>query len=171
MMVRTFRGLAAATLLLAVVATAGQAQMASTSRFAVSGGVAMPMGDFGDAVDMGFTVGGSWAKGLTDKVDFRLNADYARFGTKGVDGTWSQLGVMANGVLKFEGGMYGLAGLGFVNQTLDIDGLGSESEGDLAWNVGAGFNVNKWFIEARYQSVMSEGTATTSLPIVFGWRF
>ncbi len=172
MLVRTLRGLAAATLLLTVAASSGQAQAAAAPRFAVSGGIAMPMGDFGDGADMGITVGGSWTRGLNDMFKLRINADYARFeASGGVDATFSQLGAMANLVHDYKGGMYALAGLGFVNQTADIAGFGSTSESDLAWNVGGGFNVNKWFIEARYQSVMTDGSATTSLPIVFGIRF
>ena len=171
MLVRTLRGLAAASLLVVAVSSVGQAQEASASRFAVTGGIVAPMGDFGDAADMGFQVGGSWTKGLNDMFKLRINADYSNLGTKGVDGTWTQIGAMANLVHDYKVGMYALAGLGMVNTKIDITGLGNDSSSDLAWNVGGGFNVNKWFIEARYQSINADGGSINSLPIVFGWRF
>ena len=167
MLVRTLRGLAAASLLVVAVSSVGQAQEASSSRFAVTGGIVAPMGDFGDAADMGFQVGGSWTKGLNDMFKLRINADYSRLGTKVADGTFTQLGALANLVHDYKGGMYALAGLGMINTTIDVGGI-NDSNADLAWNVGGGFNVNKWFIEARYQSINADGGSVNSLPIVFG---
>ena len=168
---RALRGLAAASLLVVAVSSVGQAQEASSSRFGVTGGIVAPMGDFGDAADMGWQVGSSWTKGLNDMFKLRINADYSNFNTKGIDGSWTQLGAMANLVHDYKGGMYALAGLGMVNTKLDVTGLSTDSNSDLAWNIGGGFNVNRWFIEARYQSINAEGGSANSLPIVFGWRF
>lgn len=177
MLVRTLRGLAAATALLAAVSSTAAAQAAtSESRFAVSGGVDMPMGDFADAAKMGFVVGGQFTMPLGEILKLRLNADYAINGfhddlvTFIGDGNWTRLGVMANVIYPIGGemGLYGLGGLGFNSVNTDLDG--SEAEGDLAWNLGVGLGKGRWFVEARYQSIMSD-TDLTSLPIVFGIRF
>ena len=53
-MIRTFlRGLVGVIALLVVASASASAQMASASRFGISAGVALPMGDFGDAVGLG----------------------------------------------------------------------------------------------------------------------
>ena len=64
MRVRTLRGFVAATLLVAAAATAAEAQMESSSRFGLSGGISSPIGDFGDAAELGFIVGGHWSRAL-----------------------------------------------------------------------------------------------------------
>ncbi len=170
MIVRTLRGIAATAVLLAAVAGTASAQAASSSRFAVQGGVVMPTGDFGDVEDMGFQIGGAYSM-MVSKLNLRINVDYTRHGLSDIDGSWSQLGAMVNGIFPFaDKGVYGLVGLGYQNQTIDIDGLGNDSEGDLAWNAGIGYGKGKWYVEARYLSVMSDPN-TTSIPVVFGWKF
>ena len=158
-----------ATLLLTVAAGA-QAQAAPASRFSVNAGVAMPMGDFGDAADMGFGVGGAYAF-QAGKLNLRVNADWTRHSLSDLDGSRSQLGAMVNAIFPIaDKGFYAIGGLGFYSQTLDIDGLGSDSESDLAYNAGVGYGKGKWFVEAKYRSVLSDD-ATNSLPITFGWKF
>lgn len=176
MIARIFRGLAAATVLVAAVSSAATAQAAGESRFAVTAGLDMPMGDFADVSKMGFVVGGQFTMPLGEMLKFRLNADYARNGFHDDvvsllgDGNWTRLGVMANVIYPFGGemGLYGLGGLGYNSVNTDLDG--SDAESDLAWNVGAGLGKGRWFVEARYQSIMSDPNLT-SLPIVFGIRF
>lgn len=176
MFVRSLRGLLAATALLAAVTTTAEAQ----SRFGVTAGISSPMGDFGDAADLGFTVGGQYAIPLKDALGLRINADWSRFGLpSGVDGNWQLLGLMANLTYDINTGSgfkpYLLGGLGYYNYKLDIDGLGSGDESDLAWNIGAGYNFEisgkKLFAEIRYLSIQAEGDALTTLPVVIGIRF
>jgi hypothetical protein len=177
MLVRTLRGLVAATALLAAVSSTAAAQAATgESRFAISGGVDMPMGDFADLAKMGFVVGGQFSMPLGEILKFRLNADYARNGFHDDvvafigDGNWTRLGVMANVIYPIGGemGAYGLGGLGYYSLGSDVDG--TDSEQDLAWNLGFGVGKGRWFVEARYQSIMNDPNLT-SLPIVFGIRF
>ncbi len=171
MFVRTLRGLAATAALLAAVSTTASAQAAASGRFSVAGGVALPMGDLGDVADMGFGIGGSYAM-MISKLNVRFDVDWTRHGLSDIDGSISQLGGTVNAIFPFaDKGVYGLAGLGFYNQTIDIDGFGSDSEGDLAWNVGLGFGKDRWAIEAKYRSIMTEDEATNSLPVVFRWKF
>ena len=177
MLVRALRGLVAATALLAAVSSTSAAQAPTNeSRFAVTGGVDMPMGDFADLANMGFVIGGQFTMPLGEVLKFRLNADYAMNGFHDDlvnflgDGNFTRLGVMANVIYPIGGemGLYGLGGLGFNSVNTDLDG--SEAEGDVAWNLGVGLGKGRWFVEARYQSIMSDPNLT-SLPIVFGLRF
>ena len=135
------------------------------------------MGDFGDAANMGFLIGGQLTRPLGATLKLRINADYARNGFSDLvagligDGNWTRFGAMANVLYPFGGemGVYGLGGLGFYSTNTDLSG--SEAFNDLAWNLGAGFGKGRWFAEARYQSIMADGSSLTSLPIVFGIRF
>lgn len=177
MMVRAFRGLVAATVLVAAVATTAEAQ-ASSSRFGINAGIALPMGDFGDAVGMGIHAGGHFSMGLSGNLGLRINADYGRY--SGEDGTGIDnvtfLGGVANLVynINTSSGLkpYIFGGLGFYNWKVDPFDV---SESDLAFNVGAGYDFTlgsaKMFTEVRYLSIQSEGEATNTLPIVIGIRF
>lgn len=180
MIARAFRGLAAATVLVVAVSSAAQAQkMASMSKFGLSAGIALPMGDFGDIADLGFDVGGHWQTGLGEKVMLRINADLSRYGLNGVDGSATLLGGMANIVLPLHTQSafkpYLLGGVGIYNTKIDITGLGNASSSDLAINVGAGYDFmmgsKKLFTEIRYVSIQTDGSSLTTLPIVIGIRF
>jgi opacity protein-like surface antigen len=180
MLVRSIRGLVAATLLVAVAATASQAQMAKTSHFGISGGIAAPMSDFGDAADLGFIVGGQWSTGLGERLNLRINVDLSRYGLpNNVDGNWMLIGGMANLVLPIhtESGFkpYVLGGLGITNAKLDVTGAGSNSASKLAFNGGIGFDFmmgsRSWFTEVKFVSVQTDGSSLTYVPVVLGIKF
>jgi len=178
-MIRTFlRGFAASTALLVLVSASASAQMASGSRFGANAGLTMPMGDFGDAVGIGFQLGGHFQMPLGEKLKLRLNADWSTF--SGEDGTGidnvTLLGGVANIVLpittKSALKPYLLGGLGFYQWTVNLNGGGSGDESDLAFNVGAGYDWGeRLFTEIRYLSIQSEGSSTNTLPITIGIRF
>lgn len=179
MFARSLRGVLAATALVAAVSTAAEAQQASKG-LGVYGGIALPMGDFGDAAELGFLIGGQYSIPLQNALGLRFNADWSRFGLPdGFDGSWTMLGAMANLTYNIETGTglkpYLLGGLGFYNTKLDIDGLGSDDSSDLAFNIGAGYNFTaggrSLFTEIRYVSIQGEGDALTMLPITIGIRF
>ncbi|MFN0097586.1 MAG: outer membrane protein [Gemmatimonadaceae bacterium] len=181
MLARTFRSLAVATTLMVAVSSSVDAQMAQAPRFGVSGGVSLPLGDFGDVAGLGFHVGGHFQTAINDRVHFRANLDFGRYGGDddlGVDNV-TVLGGVANLVLpiKTESALkpYVLGGLGFYNWKIEGVGGGSFDDSDLAFNVGAGYDF-KWgsrsmFTELRFLSILSEGESTNMLPIVLGFRF
>ena len=172
MIARSLRGVAAALVLVAAIASVGQAQKASSGRFAIAGGLAMPMGDFDDLADMGFQVGGSYTVAMNDMYSLRFNADWSHYAVPGGGANWTQLGLMANAVAGMKDRpVYGLIGLGLVNTKLTIDAGGDASSSDFAFNIGGGFNKNNWAIEARYQSAQANGGSINSIPIVFVWKF
>jgi opacity protein-like surface antigen len=179
MIARTLRGLVAATLLLAVT-TAAEAQMESSSRFGISAGISSPMGDFGDAAELGFTVGGQWSRALGETLKLRINVDLSRYGLpSGVDGSWMLIGGMANIVYPFatESNMkpYVLGGVGMTNAKVDITGFGEESSTELAFNGGVGYEFSAgsraWFVEVKYVSVQMDGGSLNYLPVTIGLKF
>jgi opacity protein-like surface antigen len=178
MMSRALRGVLAATVLVAATATAAEAQASSASRFGLSAGVALPMGDFGDVVGLGFQIGGHFQMPLGSTLKLRINADWGRYGgdVAGLDNA-TLLGGMANLVLPINTTSdlkpYIFGGLGFYQYEFNGTG-GSASESDMAFNVGVGYDFtlgnSKLFTEIRYLSIQSD-PAINSLPIVIGLRF
>ncbi len=183
MIVRSVRAALAALALVSVTTVVAQAQDAKG--FGVSAGLALPTGDLSDAqAAMGFQVGGQYSMPLKNALSLRFNADYTRFGIDetGVDGSYSMLGGMANLVYNLNTGTglkpYLLGGVGFSNVTVDLSTILfdiSDSEGGVAFNVGAGYNFEmagrKWFTEVRYVNVSRDGGSLAYIPVVLGLRF
>lgn len=180
MIARTLRGLLAATVLVAAVATAAEAQMESQSRFGINAGVALPMGDFGDAVGLGIHAGAHFGMTLSGNLGLRINADYGRYGgdVAGLDNV-TLLGGMVNLVYNIQTSSalspYILGGVGYYNWKMNGTGGGSFDDSDLGWNIGAGYNFKagnaNLFAEIRYLSIQTDGDALNTLPIVIGLRF
>jgi hypothetical protein len=178
MIARTLRGLAAATLLVVTVSAASQAQMMEQHRFGVSAGVALPMGDFGDAAGLGLQIGGQLALPMGERVSLRFNVDYGRYSGEGGIDHVSLLGGVANVVLPLNSASalkpYVLGGLGFYQTTVDVGG-GSVDNSDLAFNIGIGYDFTmgsrSMFTELKYLSIQGDGGSTNTLPIVIGLRF
>ena len=180
MLVRTIRGLLAATLLVALTASVSHAQMESSSRFGINAGVSAPMGDFGDVADLGFIVGAQFTLPLGERLKLRLNADLSRYGLpNGVDGSWMLIGGMANLIIPIPSESqlkaYVLGGVGMTNAKVDITGLGDISSSEVAFNGGVGFNFNMgsrtWFTEVKFVSINTDGSAMTYVPVVLGLKF
>lgn len=181
MFVRSVRAAVAALALVSVSTVAAEAQ--DSKGFGVSAGLALPTGDLADPLEagLGFTVGGQYSMPLQNALGLRFNLDYTRFGidASGVDGSYSNLGGMANLVYNLNTGTglkpYLLGGLGFGNFTADIEGFGSNDESGLAFNIGAGYNFQmggrNLFTEIRFVSQDADGDNLTYLPIVIGLRF
>lgn len=176
MIARTFRGLMAATVLVAAVSTAAEAQMSSTPRFGVKAGVALPMGDFGDVAGLGIHAGAHLGMplGTSGMWGFRVDVDYGTYGGEDPFDDSSLLGGVANIMMNVQTESawkpYLFAGLGYYNY--DISGF---DDSDLAFNVGAGYNftmgAGNWFTELRFLSIQTDGDAINTLPIVIGLRF
>jgi hypothetical protein len=180
-MLRTMlRGLTAATALLVLTSAAANAQMAS-SRFGVNAGIALPMGDFGDAAGLGFHVGGHVALPLQGALGLRFDADFGRYGGEsgtGIDNV-TLLGGVANLVYRLQTQSelkpYILGGLGYYNTKITANGGGSGDASDLAFNVGVGYDFkmgnSNLYTELRYLSIQGDGGSLNTLPIVIGLRF
>lgn len=188
---------------MAALPAIAQAQSTTTSRpvsFGVSGGASIPTGDFGDASDVGYTLGGHvlLAPASLQMLAFRGDVTFDSWKTKSTigDGSTRALGVMGNVILKPGSAMsikpYAIGGLGLVNSkskgsvtsggvTVTVEG---KSNSDLGAQIGGGleFQLSGFttFIEAKYMTVFA-GTDDSSnnnnnnklhwIPLTFGIRF
>jgi opacity protein-like surface antigen len=179
------RILAAAPLALALTAAAAQAQATTGAptrpvSFGIAGGLSIPSGDIGDAVESGFLVGGllEFARPASP-LAFRVEVDYSRFGSK-LDiagaGDLRVISGVANVLYKFAGQTarpYLLGGLGVFNSGSSAEDSGSET--DLGFNVGAGLEVPlsgiTVFGDVRYKSILASPDNVNFIPIRVGIRF
>ena len=173
---------AAAVAVFTAIGAAPLAAQLSPIGFNVRAGAALPMGDLAndtDGVNTGFTLGaGLSIQPALLPVGLRFDGDYNRFGGKGLSegvnlNIWA---LTANAVLAPAlSPIYGIGGLGFYSANASGDGVNTDSETELGFNVGAGFRLPltgfNTFVEARYHSVGGEGGRTNYVPIVFGISF
>jgi hypothetical protein len=176
----TLRTAAAALLLTAAAALPAHAQISSPIKFNVRAGAALPMSDFGDYANTGFTLGG----GLTLRaplmpVALRVDGDYNRFAldTDLTNEDVSIWAITANAqVAPALSPIYFIGGAGMYSMSAF-----DESETDFGLNGGAGLRIPltgfNTFVEARYHHVFTKDDAdpnssnTQYLPIVFGVEF
>jgi opacity protein-like surface antigen len=180
--------LSVAALAMTFVASTASAQRAKAParpvQFSVAAGASMPMGDYGDAVNMGFHAQGSAEiapKGMP--VSWRADLLWNRHGGKedvlGPDASSSTLGLNVNAVYgiqtKSAARPYLIGGLGMYRSSGEIDGESIDATTDFGFNAGAGVRFNlgtiRSFAEVRMHNVMTEGEATRVVPITFGLVF
>lgn len=174
---------------IAALGLAGTAQAQGATRpfsVGISGGLSIPTGDAGDALESGFNVGGLLqARQAAGPLGFRAEVGYHSFDFKGVDGDFRVITGIVNGIFHFASASgapitpYLIAGVGAYNGRASVGGGGrtvsSDSETDLGINGGVGFDIPlsgiATFIEARYHTIFNEGDRTNLIPITVGIRF
>jgi opacity protein-like surface antigen len=180
-----------------LIAATAQAQATTDGRpFKLGGalGASLPLGDFGDAADLGFHLGGLIEyKPATFPVTLRGEIGYHRNGLKEgyfdeipgleVDGNASMINFLANALFPFGDAAstarpFGIGGIGLYRMKFSGDVAGfdiSETETKFGLNVGGGFTFNlsgfETFVEARFHSVFTEESNTNMIPISFGFKF
>ena len=153
----------------------------------VSGGLSLPMGDLGDAVESGYNVTGHlYYIPTTMKIGLRGDVGYDKWEGKGsgngVDANSSFLSFTANGLYHFGESTasmrpYVLFGGGAYQNKSSTNVLGVESsatstDAGIQGGLGLSFKLSGFstFIEAKYVNVFHENSASY-LPITFGLRF
>lgn len=179
MNIRSFRGLLAATVLVAAVAPAASAQMYQSSRFGVKAGVGFPMDDLDDVADMGWHAGVHVNLPIgTGAVAVRVDGDYGRYDGEGLVDNVTLIGGMANLVLNAGSRSgwtpYAFGGVGMYNAKVESGPLETDDT-EFAYNLGVGFDFGmggaSLFVEGRWLSIQTEGDATNTIPVVLGLRF
>lgn len=180
--------LSAATLL---ASSAASAQLGGVNpvSFGISGGAAIPTGDFGDAFKTGYSVDGI----LTIKppvlpVSFRGEVGYTRFDAKDFDGADVRahtrfISGVANLVYTFPSPAtsvirpYLIGGVGIYNGRI------ADDDDDAHFNLGTKVGLNGGvglevpltgitvFGEARYTSVFTDNSHANYIPLRVGIRF
>jgi hypothetical protein len=177
MLRKTLYGTLAVSLLL-VSASSASAQLSNPIRFNVHAGAALPVGDLGDAVEMGFRVGaGLELRPAFSPVGLRFDGAFDRMGFEGGGGNLSIWSVTGNAVVSpMASPLYFIGGIGFYSTDVNVDDLDiDDTETDFGFNLGAGLSLPltgfSTFIEARWHSINTEGESSQYIPIVFGIRF
>ena len=151
-------------------------------------GIALPMGDFGDGYDMGFGGNALFVYHASPNADVTFTAGYLTWsGKDSSDVTFSSIPVMVGGKYLFGKGKFnpyvvGELGAHFV--TVDLPEYeflgetygGSTSETYFGWGAGAGFlyqigNNMDLDVNARYNSISSEGGASDYVTVMVGLLF
>lgn len=189
------RGAFALALSAAVVAPvelSAQAPVARPIRFGATAGLTLPLGDFGDAADAGFHVGGLLDfKFAGSPVGLRVDGQWHRNGLKDFEG----INIDGNADILFGAASlvfepttnaasslapYVLGGVGVYRVKLtgdDFEGIDDDerSETKAGFNVGGGlkFKLSGFdtFLEARYHYINSSEGSTSFIPISFGIVF
>lgn len=182
----TIIGLAVVTPLAAPLA----AQGATRPTFGITGGLALPTGDFGDGAKSGFEVGAQIGfSSAALPFGLRIDGAYDQFESKATSSAKSKIlsftgnavfgGTAAPGSVR----PYALAGLGVYNLKGEVrigNVTSSSAETKFGLNGGAGIDLPlsgiAAFIEARFHFVMSSDDDsnrgnTTYIPVVVGIRF
>ena len=158
-----------------IAAPAANAQMA----LSVAAGASLPMGDTGDALDMGYNASiGLGIKPPLAPLGVRIEGMFNSFEYKetvATDASHRILGLIANGVLSPPlMPVYAIGGLGMYQNKVSVGSM-SSSETDFGFNIGAGVNLPltgfSTFAELRYHHIPVEGGSIKFLPISVGLRF
>ena len=163
--------------LVLALSTACALHAQSNVHFGVSGGVALPIGDLGDAANVGFDIGARITAPLSSPSwGLRGDLNWNRFGGKaGVD-SYSFLSLAGNLVHREAGArLYEFFGPGVYNRKIELTNVFNTSHTDLGLQGGVGLDMTasnlKTFVEFGLTSVFSTGTNSIWFPVRFGIRF
>lgn len=175
-----------AALLLPAVASAQTTRAISVG---AGGGLSLPMGDLGKAVESGYTVAGHifLAPASMTMLSFRGDVSYDSWKGKGasatVDANSSSMGFLGNALVTLGesnaamrpyllggGGAYRLKSTG---EVANVEYESTVTKPGIQIGAGANFKLSGFstFLEAKYVNVFTEGSSTGYVPITFGVRF
>jgi hypothetical protein len=168
------RLLSRAALALAAIVFAAPALHAQMS-INIALGAALPVGDAGDAVDMGYnaTVGVGMKPPLAP-IGLRIEGMFNSFEYKSpLDASQRVMAATANGTFTMMPQVYLIGGVGAYNSKSSTAGTNSVT--DFGFNVGAGVNIPLTgfgtYAEARFHHIAGDGGNFQFIPITFGIRF
>lgn len=156
----------------------------STSRtvsLGVSGGLALPTGDFGEGLSSGYSVAGHvfLKPAAIQSLRFRGDVSYDRWDIENTDASFRSLAGVANALFEVPAQAnatvrpYLLGGVGIFNGK--VSGTNSESDTNLGVQLGGGLTFQlsgfSTFLEAKYVNVFADGDNANWIPITFGVRF
>lgn len=158
-------------------------------RIGIAGGPAMPLGESGDQLVLGWNALATLALGAPSlPVGLRLDAAYNQFGferallgsTGGPPGAQRVTSFTVNPVLKLptEGQLvtpYFMGGVGSYSVGCTESSLSCVSSTHVGWNVGGGANFTLFglraFAEARYHRTTQSSLSVQYLPLTLGLLF
>lgn len=166
---------------IAAAAPGAQAQGYNPFQIGASGGVGFPTGDLGNGTNTGYNI--ALVLGYKPQllpVSVRAEAAYNQFGLQGGGGNINIPSFTGNLAYDLPLGMsftpYAVGGVGLYRPSADLGGGNTGTENDFGWNIGGGVKIPlsssfQTFIEARYNSVNSNGTTFSFVPVTVGILF
>jgi len=173
----------------------GQSRAARPIRVMIGGGAALPLGDFGDRYDPGYTVQGALLINFAGfPINLRTDVNYSKMKLKDLFNLGGQT-ALADDATKILGGLlsltlplgsgpvrpYVMAGLGAFNvDPAQVSASPTKSSVEFAINGGAGLQLRLFgleaFAEARLNNVYTDkGIVDTKgiqmIPLTFGVIF
>lgn len=152
----------------------------------IQGGIALPMGDFGDGFDMGFGGTGTFVYHINPMIDVTGSVGYLTWSAKEGDVSFSSIPVLVGARYCFgkdKLNPYVAGELGIHFSTVDIPeivipgfgtiGGGSESGSDFGFGVGAGilYQLSPKLdldINAKFNSITGDGGSSNYISIMAG---
>jgi len=166
---------------IAVAAPNSQAQSYNPFQIGASGGVGFPTGNLGNATNTGYNIALVLGyKPALLPVSVRAEAAYNQFGFQTSGGNINIPSFTGNLAYELPLGMsftpYAIGGVGLYRPSADLGGGNTGTENDFGWNIGGGIKIPlsssfETFIEARYNSVNSNGSTFSFVPITVGVLF
>ena len=140
--------------------------------------VGIPLGDFGDASNVGFGASFRYDGSIQDKLSWTATGGYSSFGLKGTGGGYtghtSMIPIMGGVKYYFQEsdkGVYTGADLGlvFVSVSVDLSGYGSSSASETRFGFSPvlGYRMGKFDVAARYHVVSDFNNFGIRLAYVF----
>ncbi len=153
------------------VSATREASAQSVVGIGIGGGVAMPMGDFGDAFKMGFGGGaGLFIYPSGSRIGLRADVGYMTFDDElDLDIKAEPLTVMGSLLVPLTTGSsatpYLVGGAGLMSD----DGSALALQGGLGVSIGTG--STRFFIEGKYVTASKDGFRTSYIPLIAGVSF
>jgi hypothetical protein len=141
-------------------------------------GISLPMGDFGDAANMGFGFLGNFYYGLNQNLDLTASVGYISWGSDADGASFSNVPILAGIRYYFQRSQftpYGVAELGINNMSFTYDseyfGSYSATSSDFGLNLGAGFLYNLGNMDLDINAKINIISDTNNLTLFAGLRF
>ena len=130
--------------------------------------IGLPIGDFGEAVNLGFGLTAKGLYGINDESDVTFTLGFIRFGSKNVDSdddvkaSTSLIPLMPGYRYKFNEQFYGEGQLGLtvVRSKVNVSGWSggfNASTTNFGYALGVGYMLGKIDLGLRYQGVSATG--------------
>lgn len=172
---------------LAVPAALSAQSTNKTVSLGVSGGLSLPMGDFGEGLNSGYNITGHvyFKPASLQAIRLRGDVSFDRWAVDGAgDANSRALGFTGNVVYDFPTQStsmvkpYVIGGLGLYNNKSSVNIGGADFSGsdtNLGLQAGAGLTFQlsgfSTFVEGKLVNVFSDGSSARFVPITFGVRF
>ncbi len=141
-------------------------------------GISLPMGDFGDAANMGFGFLGNFYYGINQNIDLTGSVGYISWGTDADGASFSNVPILVGGRYYFQRSNftpYAVAELGINNLSFTYDsgffGDYSATSSDFGLGIGGGFLYSLGNMDLDVNAKINIISDSNNLTVFGGLRF